>query len=339
MREAGLVRIEAVSVCVNYSDFLAETAAQNRGMLDRWIIVTSRTDEATVDLCHRLNLECIRTDDFFKDGSQFNKGRAIDRGLGMLGHDEWLLHIDADIALPTDFRESLLDADLDTECLYGADRHMLSSWEEWQAWKTAGSTRSYHCYQQMTKWPVGALDGHSIRLCTDRVLSALARICRHQEGRATPCYPEWHSNAARADVKFALQWDRRRRQVLPEVIVAHLESGASPMVRTGTDGNRRRLQPRLPKPPPRKIHRRVNCKPPSNSPTPLRVGPAPPIPGLVPGGHIRGRQSPGLVPGHIPRLSRRTTHERARINRCGLQAAHAAGGPVHVPGPGKTGLV
>ena len=44
-------------------------------------------------------------------------------------------------------------------------------------------------------------------------------------------YPEWHSNAARADVKFALQWDRKRRQVLPEVMVAHLESGASPMGR------------------------------------------------------------------------------------------------------------
>ena len=134
------MRLEAVTVCVDYSDYLAETAAQNRGLLDRWIIVTSRTDEATVDLCHRRNLECIRTDDFQKDGA-VHKGRAIERGLGMLGHDEWLLHIDADIALPTELSRALMDADLDTESLYGADRHMLSSWEEWQAWKTAGSNR------------------------------------------------------------------------------------------------------------------------------------------------------------------------------------------------------
>jgi hypothetical protein len=224
------VRIEAVTVCVDYADFLAETAAQNRGLLDRWIIVTSRTDEATVDLCHRLNLECIRTDNFFRDGAEFNKGRAVDRGLAMLGHDDWLLHLDADIALPTDFRESLLDADLDSECLYGADRHMLMGWDEWQKWKQAGSTRAYHCYQKTAQWPVGAR-WTDIRYGYVPIgyFQLWNESADTRKGVRLRRYPEWHSNAARADVKFALQWDRRRRQILPEVIVAHLESRPGPM--------------------------------------------------------------------------------------------------------------
>jgi hypothetical protein len=37
-------------------------------------------------------------------------------------------------------------------------------------------------------------------------------------------YPERHNDASRCDVQFALQWDRRHRVHLPEVIAVHLES-------------------------------------------------------------------------------------------------------------------
>ena len=42
-------------------------------------------------------------------------------------------------------------------------------------------------------------------------------------------YPIAHADAAHSDVQFALQWDRRFRQILPEVIVLHLDSGDSAM--------------------------------------------------------------------------------------------------------------
>jgi len=273
------VRIEAVTVCVDYSDYLAETAAQNRGLLDRWIIVTSRTDEATVDVCHRLNLECIRTDDFVMNGSTFNKGRGIDRGLALLGHDDWLLHLDADIALPTDFRESLLDADLDTECLYGADRHMLSSWEDWQAWKKAGSTRSYHCYQQLTKWPVGAR-WTDIRYGYVPIgyFQLWHESADTRKGVRLRRYPEWHSNAARADVKFALQWDRRRRQVLPEVIVAHLESGVSPMGANWNGRKSPRFAAKAPQTASKKNSPKGELQAAEQQPHPATRGPGPPYP-------------------------------------------------------------
>jgi hypothetical protein len=33
-----------------------------------------------------------------------------------------------------------------------------------------------------------------------------------------------HSDAARTDVQFGLQWDRERRALVPELVVLHLES-------------------------------------------------------------------------------------------------------------------
>ena len=67
-------------------------------------------------------------------------------------------------------------------------------------------------------------------------------------------YPLQHGDAARTDVQFALQWDRRNRQILPEVIVLHLESEASALganwkgrttPRFGPSVPRRNLQPAL----------------------------------------------------------------------------------------------
>jgi hypothetical protein len=161
-----------------------------------------------------------------KNGDKFNKGKAIERGLGMLAHDDFVLHLDADIALPLDFRESLLDADLDTECIYGADRHVLKHGVDWMAWKRRGSTRAFHCFQRAFIEPVSArwvdIRYGYVPIGYFQLWHQSADI---RKGIRTRRYPEWHSNAARADVKFALQWDRRRRQLLPEVIVGHLEDG------------------------------------------------------------------------------------------------------------------
>ena len=148
--------LEAVTVCVDYSDFLAETIPSNRPHLDRWIIVTSPDDHATLDLCHDHNLEVVATRDFYRGGEPFNKGRAIERGLGMLGHHDWLLHLDADIALPGDFRESLDDADLDPACIYGVDRIMVQGYDAWTRLKGRGFLRrSWHCTVSHRDFPVG----------------------------------------------------------------------------------------------------------------------------------------------------------------------------------------
>jgi hypothetical protein len=223
--------LEAVTVCVDYADFLAETVASNRPHFDRWIIVTSPDDHATLDLCRDHNLEVVTTRDFYRNGEPFNKGRAIERGLGMLGHDGWLLHLDADIALPGDFRESLGDADLDPDCIYGADRIMVRGYEAWQWLKQSGYLRrGWHCMVSTRDYPVGArwadLRYGYVPIGFFQLWNQAAD---HRHGIRLRRYPDNHQDAARADVKFALQWDRRNRVLIPEIVVAHLESEPAAM--------------------------------------------------------------------------------------------------------------
>jgi hypothetical protein len=102
-------------------------------------------------------------------------------------------------------------------------------WDEWQGWKARGSTRGYHCYQRTLAHPVGA---RWVDVRYGYVPIGYFQLWHQssdtRKGVRLRRYPDSHSDAARADVKFALQWDRRRRQLLPEVIVAHLESEPCP---------------------------------------------------------------------------------------------------------------
>jgi hypothetical protein len=231
--------IEAITVSVGYSDILRHTLPSIVQQVDRLVVVTSPKDSETLDLCHRHNLQVLTTSDFYRGGDEFNKGRAIERGLAMLSHRDWLLHLDSDVALPSDFRESLGVADIDAACIYGADRLMVVGWDQWQKLRSKGTTsRAWHCYQSPGEFPVGA------RWCDVRYgyvpigyFQLWHQSADHRNGIRLRRYPDNHQDAARADVKFALQWDRRHRQVLPEVYVAHIESEPSP---TGTNWKGRR---------------------------------------------------------------------------------------------------
>lgn len=223
--------IEAVTVCVGYDDFLAETIKTNAQHFDRWVIVTSEKDKDTIALCHQNNLACIVTEDFYRDGV-FNKGRAIQRGFNNLSCADWVLHVDADVALPRTFRQSLAMAHLDAAKVYGCDRMLVKNYEQWLQVK-AGSYRQqgWHCYVQPydnlpigTRWASPA-DGY-VPIGFFQLFNGRTSITRgfHQKP-----YLGHHSDAARSDVQFALQWDRRDRELLPELFVCHLESEPCPV--------------------------------------------------------------------------------------------------------------
>jgi hypothetical protein len=232
------MRIEALTVCVSYADIAKYTLPALRRQVDRLIVVTTPDDQATHQLCHRLNLETVETDDYYRHGDNFNKGRAIEHALAMLQHDDWVLHIDSDIHLPDDFRESLDDAHLDPKCIYGVDRVMIHDWVAFQKWRDRGSSRQWHNYQYTHGELIGA------RWCDIRYgyvpigfFQLWHQSAAGRTGIRTRRYPEWHSNAARADVQFALQWDRRHRQLIPEILVAHIENGHAT---NGTNWNGRK---------------------------------------------------------------------------------------------------
>lgn len=219
------MKIECVITCVNYSDFLAHTLPDNLQHLDRIVVVTHPDDKGTQALCNRFGVDCIDTKIFHEDGDKFNKGRAINLGLSHLRHDDWILHLDADILLPHRFRRMLHHAQLDETNLYGADRLNCISYDHWMANKHKTVPQFAYRY-----------------LVTPNEEFSLGSRLLHKEYGYCPIgyFQMWHESANRiypimsgsaehADVLFAVQWERSKRILMPEFFVYHLESEKAKM--------------------------------------------------------------------------------------------------------------
>ncbi len=221
------MKIEAVTVCINYADFLNAVAPFNIPLLDRWIIITESTDYPTRHICAKYGLQCLLSNDHTLDGHSFNKGRLIERGLQHLAAGEWRLHLDADIVLPNRFRKILDRASLNRDCIYGADRIMVRNYEHWQnliksGW-LHGQTRGPHTIDTPSGYTLGHRWANHDTGYAPIGFFQLWADDEYNTARIKP-YPQHHGSACRTDVQHALQWDRMNRILIPEIIVAHLES-------------------------------------------------------------------------------------------------------------------
>ncbi len=117
------MKLQAVTICINYADYL-ECIAANRRHFDRWVVVTVPGDAATAAVCARHGLEVVLSETLRADGQDFNavdnKARAVNEGLARLDGEGWVLVLDADVLLPRDFRARLAALPLEAGCLYGA---------------------------------------------------------------------------------------------------------------------------------------------------------------------------------------------------------------------------
>lgn len=248
------MRIEAVTVCVGYHDFLRETLQNNVALVDRLIVITDEADEKTRHLCRQHDIDTILSDDHKRaagglGGGKFNKGRMIERGLHQLSQGSWRLHLDADIVLPRQFRRLLVAAHLDQKKIYGCDRVMIPSWEAWQQAKNAGIFS--HEYTQINMPQGFSLGTRWVRHDTGYVPIGFFQLwhsdCDEWHGDRIRAYTLDHGGAHRSDVQFALQWDREDRVLLPEIVVAHLESEQAGL---GANWNGRTTKPFGPCPQP-----------------------------------------------------------------------------------------
>lgn len=126
-------KFEIVTACVNHAHFLKETLPINKRKVDNVIVITSPTDFETQKVCKDNDVECIKTDLFFKYGAPFNRGLALNEGFRRLKYNSWVLHLDSDIILPKGY-ENILKEDnekLQNNTLYGTKRVELSDREEY----------------------------------------------------------------------------------------------------------------------------------------------------------------------------------------------------------------
>lgn len=223
--------IEAVTVCVSYSDFLAETIPYNLQQIDLWTVVTSPEDRGTRGLCAHYGINCLATDCLYRDVEppRLNKSRGINYGLAHHSHSGWMIHLDADIVLPPQFRRMVQNAELDETCLYGMDRVDCFGAERWDALRRQHTQYESGFFIKVPGGlPVGARGAHGDY--GGYVPIGYFQMW-HPKSSGIGRYPiKIDADMEHTDVLFAIQWPRQRRQLLPEGYCVHLAT-------TGVQGN------------------------------------------------------------------------------------------------------
>lgn len=221
------MKFECVIICVNFADILAHTLPLNKHHFDRMVVVTDRKDEATRRLCDHHYVECLFTDEFYRDDQAFNKGRGINVGLAALDAQEWVVHMDADIVLPSRARmfwENICG--LDPTCLYGADRLMCEDFESWNNYQ--GDPTIQHAEEIFVIPDAFRLGVRVARLNGDGYLPIGYFQMWNPKVSGITKYPDQHGTAGRADMLHAMKWDRKNRVLIPEIFCIHLDSPKPP---------------------------------------------------------------------------------------------------------------
>ena len=214
--------LEAVTVCVNYSDFLAHTIILNRLFFNKYVVVTSYEDSETHRLCQYYNVTCIKTDAFYEHGDVFNKAKGINAGLRHLAKTGAVLHLDADIYLPPLFRTIFETLELDQQGIYGFDRFNCKGMEAWMKF-LAHPELIYRdwVFQNNNVFP--KVDRFMPYFDEGYIPIGFAQLWYPSVSGVFE-YPEKHGYADRSDVLFAKQWPKRHRGFIPELLCIHLES-------------------------------------------------------------------------------------------------------------------
>lgn len=192
--------------------------------LERIVVVTDHDDHLTQKLCQKYSVDCIRTHVFYEDGDKFNKGRAINLAMGHLRGLEWILHMDADILLPHNFKNMLHRTKLNPDCIYGADRANVFGYDHWMEHKPKITPHYEMGYfvDPPKEFPIGARIVHfELGWCP----IGYFQLWHKSLGRR---YPIHQGTAEHTDVLFAVQWAREHRVLLPEVVVYHLDPAKGP---------------------------------------------------------------------------------------------------------------
>lgn len=216
-------RIEAIIICVNYSDFLAHTLPNNKQHLDKIIVVTDTKDTATKNLCTMYNIECLQTDVFYENGEKFNKGKGINAGLDKLSKLDWVVTIDADIWLSPHTRGVLDNRHLDPEAIYGIDRMMCHGHTNWINFlENPRAINEQYYLVQANNFPVGSRVAH-YNQSDGWFPIGFFQLWNPKKSNIHKYPIEW-DGADHYDVVFAKTFPRGKRYLIPETYVIYLDS-------------------------------------------------------------------------------------------------------------------
>lgn len=225
------MKLQAITVCVNYSDFLEHTLRTNAHQFDRWVVVTDLDDDRTREICQGYpSVLCISTHAFYKDGARFNKFAGMNRAIQYIDSDAWLLYIDGDIVLQPETSRILSELKLDPTCIYGIDRLNCVGFLKWKEFSIGGKGLVVDNWllapDRFSFKPGSRLVHYYGHENGDGKFAGWGPIGFFQLVHASyfPGYPMDSDGADRCDLLFAHKYPRHKRHLIPELLVIHLES-------------------------------------------------------------------------------------------------------------------
>lgn len=120
--------ISIITTCVNYCDFLKLTYKRNSRQFSKFdfFVITSSQDKQTQDFCFTNNIFCHQTDEFYKNGAEFNKAEAINKTVIDLKDEvlanDWILLCDADVVVDKAIETFVNLEEKREDCLYSTGR-------------------------------------------------------------------------------------------------------------------------------------------------------------------------------------------------------------------------
>jgi predicted glycosyltransferase involved in capsule biosynthesis len=99
--------IIALTICINYSDYLANTLAYNRQYFTEYYIVTDKTDLNTIQLAKDNSCKLLYYHIKHLGDAAFNKSGLlyhVQKKIHQTYPDNWIAIIDADILLSNKFK-------------------------------------------------------------------------------------------------------------------------------------------------------------------------------------------------------------------------------------------
>jgi len=206
--------IEAITVCIDYADFLAWSMPLNKQHFDNWIVVTEPRDNHTKEVCRYYNVNFLETYSAELHKGEFHKGVCVTEGIEKLSKADWLLLIDADTILQPNFRRVIetlnLNNELDKSCLYTIDRVRFDSIEEWLKFYTRPSFNLGNRPR----------DG---RFCLPNFIPTGFFQMWNVETGIIQYIHQW-CTVGGEDIRFAYLWPRNKRIFIPETTCYHIAS-------------------------------------------------------------------------------------------------------------------
>jgi len=115
------------------SKILDYTLGKNLDQIDEFIIATDYQSPEVEKICQKYSIKFIKTNKFYENNAQFDRGKVVSSILKNI-KSGWILHMDADILLPKDFKQKINTINFNKSKLYGARRIMFSDLTKTKKW-------------------------------------------------------------------------------------------------------------------------------------------------------------------------------------------------------------